>query len=112
MLTERSHGARHVLRSAVEQVVTVDHRQYHVAESHRGNGSRNVLGLARIDCPAWIAARYCTKATTPRARVAEEHHGGGPCAPALPHVRATRLFTHGVEIEIPERFLQANVVFS
>src|SRR5262249_11793048 len=37
------------------------------------------------------------------ADLAHQHHGGGAGAPALAHVRATRLFADGGEVQLAQR---------
>src|SRR5439155_1196231 len=49
------------------------------------------------------AMRHGAEAAVPRARVAEQHEGGGLVSPALADVRAARLLADGVKAHLPHR---------
>src|SRR5207253_4257768 len=52
------------------------------------------------------------EAAAARARVAEQHHGGGSLAPALADVGTARLLADRVQVELPERVLEPGVALT
>ena len=111
-LFQPANGSRDVPGAPVEQVVPVDHRHDDVLERHPREGSCDVLGLANVDRASGLACRDSAKTAPARARVAQQHHGRRPLAPALAEVGATGLFADGMQVEIAKRLLELRVALA
>ena len=100
------------VRAAVGLVVAIDRGHDRVTQAHAldrlGHAQRLVL-VGRAD---GLARGYGAEAAGARTDIAQDHEGGGAMLPAFAHVRATRTFAHGVQVERAHDALQVLIVFA
>jgi hypothetical protein len=106
------HGTRHMVCSAIGQIVSVHHREHDIGEVHPAERAAYMLGLTLVHDTARITAGHSAETAATCARVAEDHQRGRACAPALADIWAACFLANGVKLELAEHPLQLSVLFA
>jgi hypothetical protein len=97
------------VRALVGHVVAVDRRDHRVPEAHARDLAGDAGGFQRV-VPGRLAGLDVAEAAAARARVAEDHEGGGAALPAVADVRAGRLLAHRVQVVVGDLRLELAVL--
>lgn len=63
------NSARYVLRPTVEQIVSVDHREYDICKSENGDGACYMLWLSNVEDTSGIACGDGAESASARANL-------------------------------------------
>src|SRR5207302_7450917 len=106
------NGARKNVRAAVTLVVAVHRSHHRVAQPQSFDGFGHAKGLFFVRRSDWLARRHGAESTSACADVAQNHERRSAMFPALAHVRASRAFADGVQIERAHDALQVLVTLA
>ena len=100
-LTDTFHKMR---RAAVPQIVAIHARDHHVLQLQCADSARKVQRFVGIEWIGAAVAHVAERAAT-RAFVAHDHERGRAFTETFAYVRATRLFTHRMQVVFAQNLL-------